>query len=58
MRCFVVFTSGVLNCPFHALVRLCPMCSIFSVLMGDNVMPRKEYINDHASILQLDDLDF
>jgi len=31
---------------------------IFSVLMGDNVGPRKEFINEHANNLKLDDLDF
>lgn len=31
---------------------------IFSVLMGDNVAPRKEFINQHANNLKLDDLDF
>lgn len=31
---------------------------IFSVLMGDNVVPRKEFINEHANNLKLDDLDF
>ncbi|CAN0193803.1 unnamed protein product, partial [Discosporangium mesarthrocarpum] len=31
---------------------------IFTALMGDNVTPRKEFINQHATQLQLEDLDF
>lgn len=31
---------------------------MFSALMGDNVAPRKEFINQHADNLKLDDLDF
>lgn len=31
---------------------------MFSVLMGDNVVPRKEFITLNAEYLKLEDLDF
>jgi len=31
---------------------------MFSVLMGDNVIPRKEFITENAEKLKLEDLDF
>jgi DNA gyrase/topoisomerase IV subunit B len=31
---------------------------MFSMLMGDLVAPRKEFINSNAASLQLNDLDF
>ena len=31
---------------------------MFSVLMGDNVVPRKEFITSNAEYLKLEDLDF
>jgi DNA gyrase/topoisomerase IV subunit B len=31
---------------------------MFTMLMGDHVAPRKEFINTHAKTLALDDLDF
>ena len=45
--------SSVPLCAIHV-----KHASIFSVLMGDNVDPRKEFINEHANNLKLDDLDF
>lgn len=49
VRCFV---RALVCSTYHSLN------SIFSVLMGDNVGPRKEFINEHANNLKLDDLDF
>jgi len=31
---------------------------LFSVLMGDNVVPRKDFITSNAEYLKLEDLDF
>jgi DNA gyrase subunit B len=31
---------------------------MFNILMGDNVVPRKEFITSNAEYLKLEDLDF